>query len=283
MRRHTGREIGLWQGVLFLAGIAVFVGGPLIWLASPWPTEAARYVWREWRHPVLAIALDRSDAALLMEIGNAYFGSSASIASSAYDPKLAKRAFEKAVRVDPSILWGHYQLARIAFAESDFKTALVEINTELAANPENLRSLYVRGLIYGYRGLPGDLTLAESDFTRFTAWAPSEWAGYNDLAWVLAKEGKYVEIESVMARALKSVPGGKENPWLWNMLGVARLNLGDARGATTALTSALTYASRLTPADWRAAYSGNSPTGDEEGLEAFRAGIQKNLEKARGG
>ena len=119
---------------------------------------------------------------------------------------------------------GHYQLARIAFVRSDFDTALREINAELAANPENLRSLYVRGLIYGYRGLLGDLALAESDFTRFTEWAPSEWAGYNDLAWILAKEGKYQEIETVMARALKNVPGGTENPWLWNMLGVARLN-----------------------------------------------------------
>ena len=280
MRRRTG-TVGARQAAIFLAGVAAFIGGPLVWYATPWPTEAASYAWRQWHMPRIALALDRRDAPLAMEIGNAYFG--AVIIGRhvpKYDPALAKRAFKRALAIRPGILWGHYSLARIAFTEGDFVTAFREIDAELTANPANLRSLYIRGLIYGYRDAPGDLAKAEADFARFVEWLPTEWAGYNDLAWILAKEGKYAEIETLVARAFEKVPRGRENPWLWNQLGVARLNLGDKGGAREAFAQALTYAERLTPADWRAAYSGNSPESDGEGLAAFLAGIQGNLAAA---
>jgi tetratricopeptide (TPR) repeat protein len=252
-----------------------------LWLWSPWPTEAARYVWRQWREPHLAILLDRSDAALALEIGNYYYGTVIiGRATPRYNPALAERAFERAVAINPAILWGHYSLARIYFAKGNFDEALHEANEELAANPANLRTLYVRGLIYGYRGLPRDLYLAETDFKRFTEWAPTEWAGYNDLAWVLAKEGKYVEIESVIETAFVRVPAGRENPWLLNMLGTARLNLSDRAGAKAAFGEALRYAEALTSADWRQAYSGNDPATDAEGLDAFISTLKENLAKA---
>lgn len=266
--------------LIFGAGALLFGGAVAVYMFGD---AEARYLWRRWQEPALAIALTRSDASFLMEIGNAYFGTVViGRAQSRYSPALARRAFQKAVAIEPDILWGHYSLARIAFTEGDFAEALTEIDAELAANPENLRALYIRGLIYGYRGFTGDLYLAELDFTRFVEWAPSEWAGYNDLAWILAKEGKYSEIERLMVRAFKEVPGGQENPWLWNVLGVARLNLGEHAGAATALTKALSYAGRLTLTDWRRAYSGNSPTSDSGGLDAFLAGIRDNLVKAGG-
>ena len=282
-RREATHRIRFAHMAVFLAGAVLFIGGPIAWFATPWPTEAARYAWREWREPVLAIALDRSDARLAMEIGNAYYGAPP-LGSRVprYDPALAKRAFSKALAIKPGILWGHYSLARIAFAEGSFETALADINAELVANPENLRSLYIRGLIYGYRDRPGDLAHAESDFTRFTSWAPLEWAGHNDLAWILTKEGQYAEVEDVIKRAFAQVPEGRENPWLWNALGVARLNASDAEGAAEAFGEALARARELTPADWRRAYSGNNPARDAAGLEAFVSGILENLAHAGG-
>src|SRR3989344_130403 len=273
-----------WQRSVGAGALCFLSIGLVVWIETPLPTAAARCAWREWRLPALAIALDRGDVALLMEIGSQYFGSvpvGGGIVD--YDPVLAKRAFAKAVRIDPTILWGHYSLARIAFARGDFKTALAEINAELAANPENLRALYIRGLIYGYRNLPGDLALAAADFTRFSDWAPTEWAGWNDLAWILAKEGKYREVEQAINEAFKQVPNGRDNPWLWNELGVARLNQGNRAGALDALARAETYAARLSVEDWRRAYSGNSPTTDAEGLDVFRTGIEANLAKAVNG
>lgn len=271
--KHHYERLSRW----LILGLGVFLFGSAVAVYLYGDIEA-RYLWHQWQEPYLAIALARSDAPLLMEIGNYYYGTViAGNAKPQYNPVLTERAFAKAVAIEPGILWGHYSLARIAFVRGDFNTALKEINAELAANPENLRALYIRGLIYGYRKLPGDLYLAERDFTRFTEWAPSEWAGWNDLAWILAKEGKYREMKAVAERAFTRVPEAEANPWLWNSLGVARLNLGDMSGAKVAFERALEYGSRLTLTDWRRAYSGNSPANDQSGLGAFIAGLEKNL------
>lgn len=224
----------------------------------------------------MALWLNRRDAKLAMFLGNYYFGQT--LGKSEYDLTKAKRAFKKAVKITPGILWGHYQLARIAFAESDFTEALREINEELRFNPENLRSLYVRGLIYGYQG---DLEKAETDFSRFIAWAPMEWGGYNDLSWILSKRGKDAEAEKVIQQALRKVPDAEKNPWLWNSLGVAQLNLNDYNNAVTSFNKAQTLAENITNRDWRLAYPGNEPNSAADGLLAFRNAIEKNLLHAR--
>lgn len=285
MRQRSRPLRGPYQlPALATTGLALFAGALAVWWYGD---AAARYAWREWREPALALALDRGDAALMMEIGNAYYGvASIGDAPPRYSPAIARRAFTKALAIEPGILWGHYTLARIAFAEGDLETALRQINAELAAHPENLRALYVRGLIYGYRGLPGDLARSEADFIRFVEWAPSEWAGYNDLAWILAKEGKYEEMRQVVKRALLRTPAGNRNPWLLNALGTAELNVGAPAAAAAAYAEALAYAELLTPLEWRQAYSGSNPRGDAGGLEAFVAGIRENLaraERATGG
>src|SRR3989344_5032135 len=120
------------------------------------------------------------DAAEAVRLGNYYFNGAGGDGFGK-----AEAGFTKAVEIDPKILWGHYQLARVYFVKGEKDRALEEINKELEVNPENLRSLYVRGLIYESSG---KLAEAEADFKRFVLWAPKEWAGYNDLAWILAKE-----------------------------------------------------------------------------------------------
>ncbi len=236
----------------------------------------ARLAWeKHWSKT--AILLDGGDADLAMFIGNYYFNGV--IGGGEYNPDIAKKAFQKAVRINPEILWGHYQLARIYFIKNDYSRALLEINKELGANPENLRSLYVRGLIYGYRNQSGDLEKAEADFHRFTEWAPKEWAGYNDLAWILSKEGKYKEAEKTINLALKEVPGAENNPWLWNAFGVAELNLKKYSAAADSFRRAQELAERLTLKEWRHAYPGNDPITAESGLSAFIATTGENLRR----
>ena len=207
----------------------------------------------------------------LMRHGNFYFN------GGAYDLEKAERAFQRAVGIEPGILWGHYQLARIYFVKEDSAKALGEINKELEANPENLRSLYVRGLIYGFGK---NFTEAEEDFWRFTLWAPKEWAGYNDLAWILAKDWKYAEAESVIKKAFREISGGDKNPWLWNSLGVAELNLQEFKNAEKSFTKAGIFAEKLTLGDWRKAYPGNNPIEAERGLSAFKKAIEDNLSRS---
>ena len=261
-----------WQGFLLVfamvAFIAVYAGRDSL----------ASFVWQKYRAPQVAILLDRNNTELAMFIGNYYFNGV--IGGGEYNPDIAEKAYEKAVKINPKILWGHYQLARIYFVKGDYEQALAEIAKELEANPENLRSLYVRGLIYGYRNGPGDSELAENDFKRFTLWAPSEWAGYNDLAWILSKRGKYKEAGETITAAFREIRESKNNPWLWNAKGVAELNLGEYADAANSFGRALDLANALTEADWRRSYPGNDPASAGSGLDAFKEAIRDNINKA---
>ena len=274
-RKLCGHKTALFfTGACLIAIVALGVA----WSYTSAPTSAARYMWERYRAGTLAVMLDRTDADLAMFIGNYYFNGV--IGGGAYDPDAAQQAYAKAVSINSKILWGHYELARIHFVKGDFENALREVDAELGANPSNLRSLYIRGLIYGYRNGPGDLKRAEEDFQLFTSWAPKEWGGYNDLAWILSLEGKNQKAEGVIFSAFRNVPQGEENTWLWNALGVAELALGEYQKAAGSFEKAKTLASRLGPGDWRRAYPGNDPRGDESGLADFKKAIGENLSRA---
>ena len=212
------------------------------------------------------------DAAEAVRLGNYYFNG-----AGGYDLEKAEAGFTKAVEIDPKILWGHYQLARVYFVKGEKDRALEEINKELEVNPENLRSLYVRGLIYESSG---KLAEAEADFKRFVLWAPKEWAGYNDLAWILAKEGKYREAKEVLLEALKKTGRAEKNSWLWNSLGVAELNLGEYANARKSFTKAKESVNMLLLKDWQSAYPGNNPVESERGLADFKRAIEENLKRS---
>lgn len=256
----------------------LLVAVSLILIFSAKRDALARFVWQNYRWPGLVFPLNGSDADLAMFIGNYYFNGV--IGSGEYNLDIAFKAYKKAVSINPKVLWGHYQLARIYFVKGDYKLALEEIAEELKANPENLRSLYVSGLIYGYRNQAGDLEKAEEDFWRFTLWAPKEWAGYNDLAWILSKQGKYREAEKAINLALKEAFDGENNPWLWNALGVAELNLKKYASAAGSFKKAKELAENLTEKEWRGSYPGNNPASAEEGLLAFLKAIDENLHRA---
>ncbi len=238
----------------------------------------AKLLWQRYHLPDLAILMIRSDADLAMYIGSYYFNGA--IGSGEYNQDIALKAYKKAVSINQKVLWGHYQLARIYFVKGNFNLAIEEIGKELNYNPENLRSLYVRGLIYGYRNLAGDLEKAEADFRRFTEWAPKEWGGYNDLAWVLSKQGQYLEAEEAIKMAFEKALGAGNNPWLWNALGVAQLNLKKYSGATNSFKKGEELAEKLTLEEWRLAYPGNNPASAEQGLSAFLKAINENLRRA---
>lgn len=238
------------------------------------PNEAARFLWNKAGLGPIALTFAKNDAHLLFEIGNHYFG------GKAYNLVLAKIAYKKALAADPNRQFIHYQLARIYFVEGKYEEALREINRELTLYPENLRSLYIRGLIYGYKG---DLEAAETDFSRFVAWAPREWAGYNDLAWVQMKARKYEKARGTIKNAFQIVPEAETNPWLWNSLGVAELNLGNRGAAFIAFETADKLASAMKEEAWAAAYPGNNPANRNEGFAAFRETIKKNLEQITAG
>ncbi|RJQ37443.1 hypothetical protein C4552_01085, partial [Candidatus Parcubacteria bacterium] len=78
----------------------------------------ARFAWERYGRADIALALNRSDADLAMQLGTYYFAGTAG--RSEYDLSKAKRSFQRAVNHEPTILWGHYQLARIYFVEGNY-------------------------------------------------------------------------------------------------------------------------------------------------------------------
>lgn len=232
----------------------------------------ARIAWHKYNNPDVALLLNSKDKDLAIEIGNHYYG------NGRYDLKRAEKSFLLAIKLDPDILWSHYQLARIYFVQQKFELASAEINQELASHPENLRSLYMRGLISAYLGR---LAESEKDFYRFTEWAPKEWAGYNDLSWVLMKQKKYREARDLLKKALAKLDDGEKNPWLWNSLGVAELNLKEPRKAESAFKKAQALAETMDNKAWQRAYPGNDPQTADDGIRQFKEVISDNLRKAR--
>jgi len=260
-QKHTKKLIYVVALSVLALGVGVFFSGDLF----------AAKVWRL-GHPTLAYYLNHSDATLALQEANYFFG------TKAYDLHKAKHAYQLALKLDPEAPLAHYQLARIHFVEGDLVRAFQEINFELITNPQNLRALYVRGLIVMTQG---DLFAAENDFKRFVAWAPTEWGGYNDLAYVQAKQGKYKESEQTIGVAMSKVPGAEQVPWLWNSLGLAQLNQFKYKEAEASFKRALDLANRLMVDEWRRAYTANDPAGDAQSVEAFRAAIAKNLVTAQ--
>lgn len=230
--------------------------------------DILRFAGTRLRMPSVALRLTQ-DSATAHAIGNYYFN------GGAYNLDLAKAAFKKALSINPSSTLAHYTLANILFVEGRFFDALTEINREIELHPEIPNSYYVRGLIYGY--LP-DYALAEQDFRRFTELVPSQWAGYNDLAWVEIKQEKFKEARETITRAFAAIPGIEEkNPWLWTTLGVARLNLKQYNESKEALEQALEIASRIDAKYFWGAYPGNDPRLAEGSYKQFLASIHFNL------
>lgn len=270
--RHRINKWPLWLSIIVAVVFIFFISRDVL----------ARFIWQNYRFPQAAILLVGRNSNLAMFIGDYYFNGV--IGGGEYNTDVAKNAYKKAVLINPKTLWGHYQLARIYFVKGDYLAALEEVAKELEANPANLRSLYVRGLIYGYRGFVGDLEKAEADFRHFTEWAPKEWAGYNDLSWVFSKQGKYREAKESILSAFREMPAEKDkNPWLWNSLGVAELNLEEYLFAEEAFERAIELSKNLSLGEWRSAYPGNNPNDAESGLKAFREAVYKNLERAKQG
>lgn len=225
--------------------------------------------WHRYGRVGIAIALNRRNAELAMQIGNYYFN------GGAYDLEEAEQAYRKAIEINPSTPLAHYQLGRIRFLRGDFGEAIRYINAELELHPEIPNSFYVRGLINGYAARYPE---AARDFEKFIELVPEQWAGYNDLAWILAKQGKFREAEAAVVRAFERLPEERRrNVWLWTSLGVARMNLGEYDRAKESLDTARSIAEDMTPEYFWSAYPGNNQKEAPRAFGEFLAALHFNL------
>jgi tetratricopeptide (TPR) repeat protein len=216
---------------------------------------------------VRALYFDKqSDPGLYFSLGNYYFGE-----GQVYDLEKSKKYFEKTLALDAQYPWANYQLSRVYFIEGDQPNALMYINKELTYHPENKRSHYIRGLVYGYTG---ELGAAARDFISFLEWKPTSWAGHNDLAWIYFQQGDFDSALETAVQGLKHAPG---NPWLLNSVGVSLKNLGDEESALVAFEKAKLTMESVTPERWGLAYPGNDPQFYTRGQNNMRSTIQNNI------
>ena len=229
------------------------------------------FIWNNTHWTEGALAFENKDPALYLDIGMYYF-------QKKHDFESAETIFKKAIEVVPEAPWIRYQLGRIYFIRGRFYQALMLLQKEHELYPEHKRVHYMLGLVYGYRGLGGDLEKAEENFEKFIAFAPKEWAGYNDLAWIQIKRKKFEEAKASVLNAFEIVSYEKDrNVWLWTSLGVAELNLGNYEEAKRAFLKAEHISGAMTADYFASAYPGNDPRNAEELFRQFQGTLFLNL------
>ncbi|MDP3725702.1 MAG: tetratricopeptide repeat protein [bacterium] len=210
-----------------------------------------------------------NDPVGLVQKGNYYFNVGG---NGGYDLKKAEKYFNKALEIDPAVPDAWHQLARIDFLRGNFPGALQKINKQIELHGDSLMSAYyIRGLIYGYTK---EYEKAEQDFLKFLEWDKTNWAIYNDLAWIYFQQGNY---EKTLKTAEAGLAYHLNNPWLLNMAGISSLNLGDMDNAHAYLEKAILWTETLTEADWHKAYPGNDPRVAGQGIKEMKEAIRANL------
>ena len=216
--------------------------------------------------------LRRSVANQLIIKGNYYFN------GGKYDLPKAEKMYDWALKIYPQADRADYQLARIHLVENKFNLARQEIDQSLTLNPQNKRAYYIRGLIDGYAKKYVD---AIEDYRKFVAWAPTEWAGYNDLAWVYFENKNYEKTRETAQEGLDKT--GADNPWLLNGLGVAYINLDEPQKAQEEFDKVKKISQSMTPHEWASAYPGNDPASANWNLKKFKQDVNSNSQLASAG
>ena len=200
-------------------------------------------------------------------IGNIFFGGKDGL----YNINLASFFYTHAAYPisNNTVEYAHYQLGRTYFIQGRLQAARNEIYKELELFPENKRSYYMLGLIYGYMH---EEKLAIEAFGKFIEWKPESWAARNDKAWLEFRIG---DIDAGL-ETISPVAHLVDNTWVQNTYGVLLMNKGRYTEAKTAFDNAKVAADKLTEEEWGKVYPGNDPRVYGMGLEAMRTNIQNN-------
>ena len=192
--------------------------------------------------------------------------------SKEYDLDRAEYFFRKAEKLDPTLLYVHHELARIAFLRGMFETAMAQINLQISMHGDRTpNSYYIRGLIEGYMGNYSD---SARDYEHYLQVDPHNWAALNDYAWVLLKAQRFSDAVSVTTRGLADFP---DNPWLLNSQATALFELHKYTDALAAAEKASASVASLSETDWLRAYPGNDPQTGAKGLSTFKKAVADNL------
>jgi tetratricopeptide (TPR) repeat protein len=246
----------------------IFIGQILLFQKE----KIGTVIWKYTRNERIADLFISNNEQFYYSVGRYYFN------QESYDLDKAEKAFRRVLKINPNASYAHYQLGRIYFIHGKFDRSLDELHTEITLHPENKRTHYMLGLVYGYRGNAGDLEISEQHFIEFTKWATKNWAGYNDLAWIQIRLKKHNEARDTIYRAFEILPKTKDtNPWMWTTLGIAELNLGSYTNARDAFLYARSISEKIDPEYFISAYPGNDNKNANEIFKQYQSTISFNL------
>lgn len=126
------------------------------------------------------------------------------------------------------------ELAGAYFAQGQSSTALDEVKLALNLNPSLPEAWNMRGLIYASLG---DATLADESFQRALQLAANDADSLHNYGWFQCQNGRYVEAESLFARALVQ-PQYRDSPRTLLAQGVCRARAGKLAEAEQVLQRA---------------------------------------------
>lgn len=146
----------------------------------------------------------------------------------------ARQHFEEALRMDPVNVPALENLARLDVQERRREEAEKHVRRLLTLNPRNQIANYILGSLQVFNG---QYALAEASYrVAMNAQTTATPDVLNDLAWVLAQQGKYKE---ALTYALTATKEQEHNGSVWDTLGYIQLKLGDLTNAEKSLQKAI--------------------------------------------
>lgn len=244
MKKSRGRTVQTFLITTLLVVAVVFV------LSASLRERVSFFVWESTRSHALSFFLNPNDADLYVAKGEYYLNNK----EGSYDLSSAQEMFVRAKTLDEKSVVATYNLARTYFLQGNLDQAEVYLQETLTLDSENKRPHYILGLVHTYGE---NFEAAAKDFQKFIEYAPDEWAGYNDLAWVYLQDGKYREAEDISRDGLRAVD--ENNIWLLTNLGAAQLQLGEHKEALSTFLKVESLFYDVPDPVWQEAYPGNDP------------------------
>ncbi len=133
---------------------------------------------------------------------------------------LAQANADKSLRLDGNLAEGHLSLAYVFEKRGNQEKALDEIRSALAMDPANPRTLLWQAQIYARFNRWSD---AQQAYLRLRTERPNYWMAYNDLGYVLDRQGKYQEALKAFRAATVAAPA---SALAYSNLGALLIRLG---------------------------------------------------------
>jgi tetratricopeptide (TPR) repeat protein len=133
----------------------------------------------------------------------------------------AEAAFKKALQMEPDRVESHANLANVYIGLTRYDDALKQIDELLKQVPNNANAYSMKGVIYQTKE---DLASAKDNYERALKVDPNSFVAANNLAYILAEQGKDLEVALGYAQTARRL--GPDQPASADTLGWIQYKMG---------------------------------------------------------